>query len=166
MATPTASNTPVPVQYWIKALNDGVVRNAPLPPDLWGSWTPHNPASQWIEYRFDQPVTFNGSRIRFWADQPAGAGVGVAPPKAWRMEYWDRGWKPVRDPKGFGTGVGGFQSAAFAPVTARCVRAVFDASTAQGTHAGLAVQEWEVLAPTAQAPRSGSGSAPACDARP
>jgi hypothetical protein len=166
MATPTASNAPVPVQYWIKALNDGLVRNAPLPPDLWGSWTPHNPASQWIEYRFDQPVTLNGARIRFWADQPAGSGVGVAPPKAWRMEYWDGGWKPVREPKGFGTGVDDFQSATFAAVTARCVRAVFDASGAQGTYAGLAVQEWEVLVPTAQTPRSGSGSAPACDATP
>ncbi|KQZ22756.1 family 43 glycosylhydrolase [Caulobacter sp. Root1472] len=166
MATPTASNAPMPVQYWIKALNDGLVRDAPLPPDLWGSWTPHNPASQWIEYRFDRPVTLNGARIRFWADQPAGAGVGVAPPKAWRMEYWDGGWKPVRQPKGFGTGVDGFQSSRFAAVTARCVRAVFDASGAQGTYAGLAVQEWEVLAPTAQAPRAGSGSAPACDAQP
>jgi hypothetical protein len=82
------------------------------------------------------------------------------------MEYWDRGWKPVRQPKGFGTGVDGFQSAAFAPVAARCVRAVFEASGAQGAYAGLAVQEWEVLAPTIQAPRSGSGSAPACDAAP
>ncbi|KRA59174.1 glycosyl hydrolase family 43 [Caulobacter sp. Root655] len=164
-ATATASNMPVPVQYWIKALNDGVTKNAPLPPDMWGSWTPRNPASQWIEYRFDQPVTLNGARIRFWADQPAGSGVGVAPPKGWRMEYWDRGWKPVRDPKGFATSVDAFQSAAFSPVTTRCVRAVFDASSAQGTYAGLAVQEWEVLAPTVQAPRSGSGSASACDAK-
>jgi hypothetical protein len=164
--TATASTAPVAVRFWIMALNDGVAKAAPLPPDMWGSSTTHNPASQWIEYRFDQPVTVNGARIRFWADQPAGSGIGVAPPKAWRMAYWDRGWKSVRDPKGFGTGVDDFQSATFAPLTARCFRAVFDASSAQGTYAGLAVQEWELLAPTAQAPRSGSGSAPACDARP
>jgi hypothetical protein len=162
-ATATASNMPVPVKYWIKALNDGVTKAAPLPPDMWGSSASRDLASQWVEYRFDKPVTLNGARIRFWADQPAGADVGVAPPKAWRMEYWDRGWRPVRDAKGFGTGVDDVQSAAFTPLTTRCVRALFDASGAQGTYAGLAVQEWEVLAPTARAPRPGSGSAPACD---
>jgi hypothetical protein len=156
---------PVPVKYWIKALNDGVTKAAPLPPDMWGSSASRDP-SQWIEYRFDQPVMLNGARIRFWADQPAGAGVGVAPPKAWRMEYWDRGWRPVRDAKGFGTGVADVQSATFAPLTTRCVRAVFDASGAQGAYAGLAVQEWEVLAPTVRAPRPGSGAAPACDTKP
>jgi hypothetical protein len=164
-ATASASNMPLPVQYWIKSLNDGIVRNAPLPPDLWGSWSPNNPATQWIEYRFDQPVTLDGARIRFWGDQPAGSGIGVAPPKAWRMEYWDAGWKPVREPKGFGAGVDDFEAAAFAPVTTRCVRAVFDASSAGGTYAGLAVQEWEVLAPTVGPPTAGSGSAPACDAK-
>jgi hypothetical protein len=164
-ATASASNMPLPVQYWIKALNDGITKNAPLPPDLWGSWSPNNPATQWIEYRFDQPVTLDGARIRFWGDQPAGSGIGVAPPKAWRMEYWDAGWKPVRDPKGFGAGVDDFEAAAFAPVTTRCVRAVFDASSAGGTYAGLAVQEWEVLAPTVQPPGAGSGTAPACDAK-
>jgi len=164
-ATATASNMPLPVQYWIKSLNDGSTRNAPLPPDLWGSWSPNNPASQWIEYRFDKPVALDGARIRFWGDQPAGSGIGVAPPKSWRMEYWDAGWKPVREPKGFGTGVDDFEAAAFAPVTTRCVRAVFDASSAGGTYAGLAVQEWEVLAPTIQPPGVGSGSAPACDAK-
>jgi hypothetical protein len=164
-ATVTASNMPLPVQYWIKSLNDGSTRNAPLPPDLWGSWSPNNPATQWIEYRFDKPVTLDGARIRFWGDQPAGSGIGVAPPRSWRMEYWDAGWRPVRDPKGFGTGVDDFEAAAFAPVTTRCVRAVFDASSAGGTYAGLAVQEWEVLAPTIQPPGVGSGSAPACDAK-
>ena len=30
----TASNAPVPVQYWLRALNDGKVRANPLPPDM------------------------------------------------------------------------------------------------------------------------------------
>lgn len=153
-ATAAASNDPIPVRYWIKALNDGVVRAAPLPPDLWASAGKDAPASAWIEYRFDQPVTLNGARIRFWADSSA----GVAPPKAWRLEYWARGWRPVRDPKGFGTGVDVFQSAAFTPVTTRCVRAVFDIASAD-----VAVQEWEVLAPTPQPHRPPGAPAPACE---
>lgn len=158
-ATAAASNEPIPVRYWIKALNDGVVRAAPLPPDLWASVGKDNSLRAWIEYRFDRPVTLNGARIRFWADQPAGSGAGMAPPKAWRMEYWDRGWRPVRDPRGFGTAVDTFQPAAFAPVTTRCVRAVLDIASAG---AMVAVQEWEVLAPTPQPHRPPGAPGPAC----
>jgi hypothetical protein len=69
-AHPTASNEPVPAQYWIKSLNDGVVRQNPLPPDMWGSWSPHNPAGQWIQYEWAMPVTLDGTRIMFWKDHP------------------------------------------------------------------------------------------------
>jgi hypothetical protein len=153
-ATAAASNEPIPVRYWIKALNDGLVRAAPLPPDLWASTGKGASANTWIEYRFSKPVTLNGARIRFWADVTA----GMASPKAWRLEYWDRGWRPVRDPKGFGTGVDAFQSAAFAPVTTRCIRAVFDIASAD-----VAVQEWEILAPTPQPYRPPGAPAPACE---
>ena len=119
------------------------------------------PASPWLEYRFDKPVTLSGARIRFWGDQPAGATMGVAPPKAWRTEYWSGGWRPVRDPEGFGTGLDAFQSARFAPVTTRCVRAVLETAGA-----GVAVQEWEVLAPTVQPFRAAGPTAPPCDAKP
>lgn len=144
----TASNDPVPVQFWIKALNDGIVRAAPLPPDMWGSWMPENPPRQWIEYRWDKPVKIDGSRIWFWNDQPAGSGVGVAPPKAWHLEYWSpRGWKPVPRPDGYGVATGAWQQVAFKAITTRCVRAVMDASSYGASNAALAVQEWEVLAP-------------------
>ncbi|WP_404477153.1 family 43 glycosylhydrolase [Novosphingobium sp. BL-52-GroH] len=150
----TASNDPVPVQFWIKSLNDGIVKDAPLPPDMWGSWTPNNPPRQWIEYRWDKPVTLDGSRIRFWNDQPAGSGLGVAPPAAWHLEYWSTagkgGWKPVRGASGYGVASGAWQDVSFRAVTTRCLRAVMDASTDGKTHAALAVQEWEALAPAAQ----------------
>ncbi|WP_267414202.1 family 43 glycosylhydrolase [Sphingomonas sp. GC_Shp_4] len=146
-ASVAVSNDPVPVQYWATSLNDGIVKAAPLPPDMWGSWTPHNPPQQWIEYRWDRPVTLDGARIWFWADQPAGSAIGVAPPARWRLDYWDGGWKPVPRSRGFGTAVGSFQAASFAPVTTRCLRAVFDASGVGTDHAGVAVQEWEALGP-------------------
>jgi hypothetical protein len=150
----TASNDPVPVQFWIRSLNDGIVKAAPLPPDMWGSWTPVNPPRQWIEYRWDEPVTIDGSRIRFWNDQPAGSGVGVAPPKAWHLEYWSTsgkgGWKPVRAAGRYGVATDDWQDIAFKPVTTRCMRAVMDAATDAKTYAALAVQEWEMLVPAAR----------------
>lgn len=150
----TASNDPVPVQFWIRSLNDGIVKAAPLPPDMWGSWTPVNPPRQWIEYRWDEPVTIDGSRIRFWNDQPAGSGVGVAPPKAWHLEYWSTsgkdGWKAVRAVGRYGVATDDWQDIAFKPVTTRCMRAVMDAATDGKTYAALAVQEWEMLAPAAR----------------
>ncbi|RUN75924.1 glycosyl hydrolase family 43 [Sphingomonas sp. TF3] len=152
-ATAFASNTPVPVQYWIKALNDGIRREAPLPPDMWGTWRgADNPAHPWIEYRWAKPVTLNGSRIWFWGDHPAGAGEGVAPPARWRIDYWDGRWKPVPQPSGYGVAVDAAQETRFATITTRCLRAIFDASQAGGATAGVAVTEWEVLAPTQQRP--------------
>jgi hypothetical protein len=162
-ASAVASNEPVPVQYWIAALNDGKVRANPLPPEMWGSWTGDNPPQPWIEYRWARPVTIDGVRIHFFADQPAGSGIGVAPPAAWRLEYWDRGWKPVAGAGAYGTRAGTFQDVRFPPLTTRCLRARFDASRGDGTYAGVAVQEWEVLAPQARRPAEPpSGKNPAC----
>lgn len=154
----TASNLPLPVQYWIAALNDGIVRTAPLPPDMWGSWTGSNPSRPWVEYRWAAPVTLNASRIRFFADQPAGSGVGVAPPAAWHLEYWNRGWKPVAGASGYGTSADRFEEVRFAAITTRCLRAVFDASSSGGTSAGVGVQEWEALAPVAATPLTKPGA--------
>jgi len=147
-ASAHASNEPIPVQYWIKSLNDGRTRANPLPPEMWGSWTPSNPAQQWIEYRWDTPVTISGSRIWFWADHPAGAGEGVAPPKSWSMDYWDgNAWRPVPHASAFGAEVGAYQSTQFDPIVTRRVRATFNASGSAGRNAAVAVQEWEILAP-------------------
>ncbi|WP_037488363.1 family 43 glycosylhydrolase [Sphingomonas phyllosphaerae] len=147
-----ASNEPIPLQYWIRSLNDGVVKDNPLPPDLWGSWSPNNPPQQWIEYRWPKPVTLDGSRIRFWGDHPVGADEGVAPPRAWHLEFWQGGWKPVPGASGYGTAVDGWQAVRFPAITTRCLRAVFDASGHPGKYAGVAVQEWEALAPRGAVP--------------
>lgn len=161
-ATPAASNDPVPSQYWIKSLNDGSVPAAPLPPDMWGSWSPHNPSTQWIEYRWPKPVIVDGSRIWFWGDHPVGSGEGVAPPASWQLQYWSKGWKPVPGADRYGNAADGPQDTRFAPIVTRCLRAVFEASHAGGSYAGLGVTEWEVLAPTPQRVAPVDGAAPAC----
>jgi hypothetical protein len=149
----TASNEPVPVQYWIKALNDGIVRTNPLPPDMWASWTPHNPPSQWIEYEWAKPVTLNESRILFWADHPAGADEGIAPPAAWHLEYWsENAWHPVASHGGYPTPTHSYADITFDPIQTRCLRAVFTASGKGEKYAGVAVQEWEALKPLTVTP--------------
>ncbi len=146
-ALASASNQPIPLQYWIKALNDGIVRPNPLPPDMWASWTPHNPPTQWIQYQWARPVTLNESRIYFWGDHPAGASEGVAPPAAWHLEYWDGGkWVAIAGRHPYPTQADSFNDVTFAPVTTRCLRAIFDASGSDGHHAAVAVEEWEALA--------------------
>ena len=107
----TVSNDPVPTQYWVKALNDEIVRPNPLPPDMWGTWTGNNPPQQWVQYTWDQPVRVSGSQIEFWNDQPQGSGVGVAAPDTWRIQYWDDGaWTDVPGADGYLTGTSGFQA--------------------------------------------------------
>jgi len=163
-ATVAASNWPVPRQYWLGALNDGKIRGAPLPPDMWGTWVgAANPAHPWIEYRWTEPVRLNGTRIQFFADQPAGSGEGVPPPRRWHIEYWDGGWKPVRAITPYPTAPDVMHSVRFAAVQTRCLRAVFDAAKAGGKTGGVAVQEWEALAPEARAPTfPPTGQAPTC----
>ncbi|MFC0527481.1 OmpL47-type beta-barrel domain-containing protein [Phytohabitans kaempferiae] len=148
-ARATVSNEPVPTQYWIKALNDEIVRSNPLPPDMWGTWTGSNPPQQWAQYTWDQPMRIAGSQIEFWNDQPQGTGVGVAAPARWRIQYWNLGtgeWADVPNPSGYPTGTQGFQNTTFDPVTTTQVRALFDASTNGSTYSAVAVEEWKILA--------------------
>ncbi|MEU5567618.1 OmpL47-type beta-barrel domain-containing protein [Micromonospora musae] len=143
------SNEPVPTQYWVKALNDEIVRPNPLPPDMWGTWTGNNPPQQWVQYTWDQPMRISGSQIEFWNDSPQGSGVGVAAPAGWRIQYWDLDagqWADVPNPSGFPTATRGFQDTTFDPVTTTQVRAVFDASTNGSTYSAVAVEEWKILA--------------------
>lgn len=149
-----ASNDPVPVQYWLRAVNDGKVRQNPLPPDMWATWSPKNPPQQWIMYEWEQAETLNGASLHFWGDHAAGAGVGVAAPKAWRLEYWDgAGWSAVSAKAPYTSVLNANNRVDFAPVTTRRLRAVFEASTDGVSFAAVALQEWEVFATRARAPR-------------
>jgi hypothetical protein len=157
----TASNEPVPVQYWIKALNDGIVRANPLPPDMWASWTPHNPPIQWIQYEWAKPITLNESRILFWADHPAGSGEGVAPPAAWHLEYWSGdAWRSVTNHGDYPVVTHSFAEISFDPVSTQCLRAVFNVSGEGANYAGVAVQEWQALAPLTVMPTAIRGLTP------
>ncbi len=164
-ATAAASNEPLPTQFWIKALNDGIVRSAPLPPDVWSTALDPRPANApWIEYRWPAPVTIDGSRIRFFAGTLMGTPDGATAPVSWRLEYWDRGWRPVRGVTADRSAVAPVSGLRFPAIRTRCLRAVIAPAMTNGQRRAVAVSEWEVLASVAKAPAPRSSVAPRCGA--
>ncbi|TQJ30843.1 family 43 glycosylhydrolase [Microbacterium sp. SLBN-146] len=149
-ATSSASNEPIPTQYWIKALNDEIIRPNPLPPDMWGSWTANRPAQQWLQYTWDAPVRVESARIKFWRDAAPGTGNGVSNPSSWVLQYWDAGeWKDVPNASGYPTSTTAVHEVTFDAVTTSRLRAVLNASPNAATppsYSALAVEEWEVHA--------------------
>lgn len=147
-AKASASNEPIPTQYWIKSLNDEIIRPNPLPPDMWGSWSATRPAQQWIQYEWDTPVRVDKARIKFWRDTPPGTGNGVSDPSSWVLQYWDAGeWKNVPNPSGYPTTTTAVHTVTFDDVTTSRLRAVLNASPNAANppqYSALAVEEWEV----------------------
>lgn len=142
----------VPIQYWIKAVNDGVVRENPLPPEYWSSYDGDlSPASATLTLTWPSQVTISGTAMAFFADQQAGASEGVAPPKEWHLEYLDAGSAWVKIVATYETAVSDAPAEVkFAKeVKTTSVRAVLTASGGS-KKAGLGVKEWFVYAPTAQ----------------
>ncbi|KAF4556172.1 Hypothetical protein D9617_1g080470 [Elsinoe fawcettii] len=143
-----------PIQYWVRALNNQKVPANPLPPDYWCSYAgATSPATSTLVYTWPGSVTLNGARMVFFADQPAGASVGVAPPREWRLEYMTAAgqWVAVRNTSPYVTTVTDNPAEVrFDQVETRSLRAVLSASGGSGGYAGVGVKEWEALAPTAQ----------------
>ena len=148
-ATSSASNEPIPTQYWIKSLNDELIRPNPLPPDMWGSWSANRPPQQWIQYDWDEPVRVDRARIKFWRDVAPGTGNGVSDPSSWSLQYWAgrrvaRRAEPERLPDLH-------DGSARRDLRRRHhlsrLRAVLNASPNSATppqYSALAVEEWEV----------------------
>ena len=149
-ATASASNEPIPTQYWIKSLNDELIRPNPLPPDMWGSWSATRPAQQWIQYDWDEPVRVDRARIKFWRDVAPGTGNGVSDPSSWSLQYWDDGaWRDVPNASGYPTSTTEVHEVTFDAVTTSRVRAVLNAAPNSANppqYSALAVEEWEVHA--------------------
>ncbi len=105
-------------------------------------------------YQWDQPVTLNASSVYLWGDHPAGSGIGVAPPNSWRLEYWDGAqWNAVNATTPYASVLDAHNRVSFAPVTTRCLRARFDASSDGKTYAAVAAQEWQAFSTRVTAPR-------------
>ncbi|KAF6821991.1 xylosidase arabinosidase [Colletotrichum musicola] len=146
-----SSEGETPIQYWIKAINDGRVEQAPLPPDYWSSYAAEqSPESSTLTLTWNATRELDGAALAFFADQPAGSSIGVAPPKAWKLEYKDgSAWKAVDASGAYPTEASDEPAEVkFAAVKTDGLRAVLTAS-GSGQFAGVAVKEFFAYTPTA-----------------
>ncbi|KAF7594598.1 hypothetical protein BBP40_008865 [Aspergillus hancockii] len=151
----TASSVnPTPIQYWVKALNDGIIRENPLPPDYWSSYAAtDSPEKSTLIYSWNETVQLNGTSMAFFADHAAGANEGVAPPREWYIEYKDGSgtWRQVVNSSQYPLEVTDTPDVvSFKAVDTDAIRAILVASGAKGQYAGVAVKEWEALSTTLQ----------------
>ncbi|PLB48477.1 Arabinanase/levansucrase/invertase [Aspergillus steynii IBT 23096] len=149
-----SSKNGTPIQYWVKALNDGIVRETPLPPDYWCSYDgTDSPGTSTLVYTWNETVTLNGTSMVFFADQPAGADEGVAPPKAWHVEYknGEGEWVKATTKSEYPLKVTDSPDVVgFEEFETKSIRAILTASGSEGQYAGVGVKEWEALSTTLQ----------------
>lgn len=146
-----SSNNTTPVEYWIVSINDGKTPSNPLPPEYWASYAgEQSPKTSTLTLTWNAMVTINGASMAFFADQDAGSNVGVPPPASWSMEYLEGGaWKSLDGT--YPTEVTDDPVVVnFAEVNTTAVKAILIASGSDGQYGGVAVKEWEVLAPSAK----------------
>ncbi|WYZ39984.1 hypothetical protein EsH8_IV_000325 [Colletotrichum jinshuiense] len=146
-----SSANETPIQYWIKSINDERVEEEPLPPDYWSSYAAEqSPQTSTLTLTWNSTVELNGVALAFFADQEAGANIGVAPPASWKVEYQDgTSWKAV-SATSFPTDVTNSPAeTSFTTVSTTALRAVLTASGSGGQFAGVAVKEFFAYAPTA-----------------
>ncbi|MBN6149733.1 discoidin domain-containing protein [Xanthomonas sp. AmX2] len=132
----------------LQALNDGLLPapdQAPAADRRWGSWGRAQPASVWVQYQWRQPQRLNAVALQFWDDQPQG---GVAPPRAWKLQYRDgTQWRDIAVRGGYPiAGRGAPSRVAFAPVTTTALRAVLDTAVQGDGRAAVGLDEWQVFA--------------------
>lgn len=148
LAVATASE-PVSAQYWINALNDQIIRNTPLPPDMWSSWHgTNNPEQVTLTYNWKEPVKINSVSVKWWADHPPHAEEGVAPPKRWHLEYWTgEKWQTIKARPSYFIETDHPLTISFTPISTSRLRLIADAS-GEAKHAGMAIEEWKVFSAT------------------
>jgi hypothetical protein len=146
-----SSQNPTPIQYWIRALNDGIIRQNPLPPEYWSSYAAErSPQKSILTYSWDSPVALNGAAMVFFADQRAGSNIGVAPPAEWHLEYQDNSGQWVKISAPYTSKVSNTpEEVHFSTITTKTLRAVLTASGGGGKFAGVGVKEWFAYSPTA-----------------
>jgi hypothetical protein len=153
-AMPYSINS-TPIQYWIKSINDERIERNPLPPDYWSSYAAaQSPETSILHYKWETAVQLNAVQMVFFADQPAGSNIGVAPPASWFVEYLDTTdtWTAVilANSSVYHTAVTNSPAEVrFQLVNTTSLRATLKASGRNGQFAGVAVKEWMALVPLA-----------------
>jgi len=102
------------------------------------TWWDHKGSMEWVEYRFDEPVTISSSRV-YWFDDRGKGECRV--PASWKLLYREDGeWKPVRGVKNYGTARDRFNEVDFQPVETKAVR--LQVQLRDGYSGGIL--EWQV----------------------
>ncbi|CRK35727.1 hypothetical protein BN1708_001357 [Verticillium longisporum] len=126
------------------------VPSTPLPPDYWSAWAGEaSPRESVLTYTWNATVELNGVAVAFFADAPAGADFGVAPPREWRVEYRaaDGAWKDVAAEGPYPNEVTDSPAeVGFATVKTTMLRAAFVGS-GNGPYAAVGIKEWFAFAP-------------------
>jgi hypothetical protein len=141
-----ASRDSTPIQYWIRAVNDGKVPVAPLPPDYWSSYAgDKSPQNSVLTLTWDRLVTINGTAIAFFADQAVGRSVGVPPPANYHLEYLvGASWKRIEAKYSLRVS-NTLEEVHFPLIKTGSIKAVFTASGGGGNFGGVGIKEWMVF---------------------
>ncbi|KAM0186768.1 hypothetical protein ACHAPI_011494 [Fusarium lateritium] len=149
-----SSENETPIQYWIAALNDGRIKETPLPPDYWSSYNgEQSPETSVLTYTWDSPVKLNGVAVSFFSDQPAGSNIGIPPPKSWSAEYLNasNSWTKVAANGGYPTEPSAQpKEVSFNTISTTSLRITIKASGSSEQFGGIAVHEWFAYAPKAE----------------
>ena len=83
----TSSSTALPIRFWLDAVNNGKVRNHPLPPELWSTEGSDEGTSAWLQYRFKESQSVAKMRFNHISYNTAGT-------FSWTLEalinsHWD-----------------------------------------------------------------------------
>lgn len=134
----------------LRALNDGRVTTAMLPPDQWGTYRGTDSAvpSDWVQYDWPTPVRVGGVGTELHRD-----GNWIRPPESWVVEYRDAdgAWQPV-DGATYPTETDVWHTVTFTPVTTTALRATFRGLPEGAAVHSVAVSELEVDAVPATGP--------------
>lgn len=149
LAQPTASYT----ASWhvIDSVNNGTVSPTGGFAEAWSTWDGNRPASQWLEYTWEAPVTVDRSVMSFWTDGTAANGDNVRVPSTWKIQYWDASsstYKDVVNPSAYGVARTTPNTTTFDAVTTTKIRATLNALQGVApnptTYSALGVTEWEL----------------------
>ncbi|GAA1647389.1 OmpL47-type beta-barrel domain-containing protein [Actinoplanes couchii] len=147
-----ASASYTPAWLTVDNLADGVEPTGANGPntDVWNSWP--QVGEQWIQLDWASPVTVDRSRIWFTSDLDD-SGAGVAPPSAWRLQYWDGTVFKDVSASAYGTSATSWNTVTFTPVTTTRLRALLTSSGTEEGKGSPGVQEWQVFdVPTSPEP--------------
>lgn len=104
------------------------------------TWWPSKRKTEWLQYDYSHPRTFEQCRISWFEDTPHGE---CKPPKSWRLLYRDQDgkWRPIEPEGGYDTPRNGvLSSVRFQPIETTSIR--LEADLHENYSSGLL--EWEL----------------------